>query len=488
MNATITIDSVRAPAPRPATERMVSVSRQFGIPPFGPPQRILDPLTIRLGPGRIVLLVGPSGSGKTTALRLIADRLRNGRDVNRIRFPSDGAIIDSVGPRHSLSEALELLTQCGLGEAHLWMRTINELSDGQQFRARLARAIAAHGRGASSTPIICDEFCSGLHRRMAKAIAFNLRKLATRRKLCLLLACSDDDIVSDLQPDTTIRLQGHGRHAIQEQTPRSRAISFSRRLVVERGSKRDYEAFRAMHYRLTDELGFVDKVFVLREGRDGELLGIVVYSHPPLELTLRNQVTKGRFLRNPRRLNREMRILRRLVVHPDVRGCGLGHRLVRRTLPQVGTPFVECLASMGEVNPVFEKAGMKRIGTCAAPPARIRMLSEVESMDVDPYAREFVAQVARRPRLRRLVARFVYQWYQATTGNGEQRVARQSPEFLAQTFRGLIGVRPVYFLWRKPDARNGASRSTYLKSPRAKARVADGRRSQPRRRHDPNKP
>jgi hypothetical protein len=86
------------------------------------------------------------------------------------------------------------------------------------------------------------------------------------------------------------------------------------------------------------------------------------------------------------------------------------------------------------------------------------------------------------------VARFVYQWYQATTGNGEQRVARQSPEFLAQTFRGLIGVRPVYFLWRKPNTPNRTSRSTHLKSPRAKARVENGRRSRRLRRNDPNKP
>ena len=47
----------------------------------------------------------------------------------------------------------------------------------------------------------------------------------------------------------------------------------------------------AVHYREADELGFVDKVFVLRERGSGERLGIVVYAHPPLELALRNRAT-----------------------------------------------------------------------------------------------------------------------------------------------------------------------------------------------------
>ena len=119
----------------------------------------------------------------------------------------------------------------------------------------------------------------------------------------------------------------------------------------------------------------------------------------------------------------------------------------------VGTRYVECLASMGEVNPVFEKAGMTRIGTCDMPPRRARMLDELERLGADPFGRNFVMQVCRRPRVRRIVADLVYQWYQATTAGGEKRVARQSPELLAQTFRGLVGSRPVYFLWQRPDGR-----------------------------------
>ena len=119
-------------------------------------------------------------------------------------------------------------------------------------------------------------------------------------------------------------------------------------------------------------------------------------------------------------------------------------------MPLVGVPYVECLASMGSVNPVFERAGMERIGECPMPAERAKLLRELETLGADPFGADFVNQVVRRPRVRRVVAKMIYQWYQATTGEGEKRVARQSPQFLAQAFRGLVGTQPVYYLWRRP--------------------------------------
>ena len=70
-------------------------------------------------------------------------------------------------------------------------------------------------------------------------------------------------------------------------------------------------------------------------------------------------------------------------------------------------------------------------------------------MDVDPTSRAFVMQVCRRRRVREIVSRIVHDWYAATTAEGAHRVERQSPQFLAQTFRSLIGSQPVYYLWQK---------------------------------------
>lgn len=451
-DTTIRVESTKAIVELPTSSRMADVRLKFGLGPGPHRRQLLAPLALRLGPGRIVALVGPSGSGKSTALTEIERKLSGGHNVARVLFPSDRSVVDAVAAQATLSDALALLSACALSEVPLWMRRFTELSDGERFRARLARALGLHARGRSPAPLLCDEFCSGLHRRAAKAVAYNLRKLVTRLNLCLVVASAHEDVVPDLQPDTTVQLRGDGTHQTIETPLRRKPISFFRRLRIEPGGKADYQRFAAMHYRCTDELGFVDKVFLLREGAGGDPLAIVVYSHGPIELSLRNQATNGRFKGRPDRLNREFRILRRLVVHPDVRGCGLGHYLVRKTLPEVGTGYVECLASMGTVNPVFEKAGMTRIGLCPVPRQQHRALAALEVLEVDPWARDFVVHVCRRRRVRAVVAEFVYRWYQATTGGGERRVARQSPPLLAQTFRGLIGSRPVYYLWQREAA------------------------------------
>jgi ABC-type ATPase with predicted acetyltransferase domain len=369
--------------------RTADIGTCFGAPHAPRRVTVIEPTEIPLRPGEIVLIHGPSGSGKSSALAAIGRRCAGGCDVGRVSFPPDVAIVDRIAPSAPLPDALSLMTCCGLGEVDLWLRPFETLSDGEKFRARLARAVALHSRAAQAPPLLCDEFCANLHRRAAQAISFNLRKLVARRGLCIVLACAQEDVIPDLGPHVLARLRGRGKCEVQDRaagfSPRGAAntwgpdrpktaarstLSLLRRLCIKTGAKTDYDAFAAMHYRATDELGFVDKVFVLREGVAGETLGVVVYAHSPLELSLRNQATDGWFKRRPRRVNRCLRILRRLVIHPDVRGCGLGHFLVRKTLPLLGTEFVECLAGMGEFNPVFEKAGMQRIGQYEVSPQR----------------------------------------------------------------------------------------------------------------------
>ena len=441
------------------SRRTAAVGLSFGIPLFGSEVTVVEETKTTLRPGRIVLLTGSSGTGKSSALAQIDRHFAGACKVDRVSFPPAAAVVDHIAPWASLSEAVGFMTCCGFSEPHLWVRRFQELSDGEKFRARLARAVALQARTNSAAPLLCDEFCTGLHRRAAKAISFNLRKLVARRRLSLVLASCHDDVISDLQPHVVIRLLGYGRCRVDEpKVHLNRPISFHRRLRIETGRKRDYEAFAGMHYRATDELGFVDKVFVMRDGRAGDLLGIVVYAHSPLELALRNKATDGRFSRNPHLLNRCFRILRRLVIHPDVRGCGLGRRLVAETLPKVGTPYVECLAAMGAFNPVFERAGMQRVGQYAPSAKRLAALEKLRALGVDPSTRDFPLLVARRPNVRAIVAGVVFAWYSATTAGGDVRVQRQSPQFLAQTFRGLVGAQPVYYLWHK-KRRTGTSRA-----------------------------
>lgn len=488
----VSLACVRTTGPVRPSARTTALYVGFGVPPREPSISIAHGVSVRLGPGRIVLLTGPSGSGKSSALSAIESQLSllasNGAkivalNVQGVEFSDECGLIDEIAPERELTDAASILTACGLGEPNLWLRPYAALSDGEKFRARFAKAISqssAHFDARLGSPgsavsnlgakivnvpspvLLCDEFCSGLHRRAAQAIAHNLRKLATRRGLCVVLACSAGDLTEDLNPDTVVKFGPSGHCEIIEQAPCMQALpSLRRSLCIEPGGKRDYDAFAGMHYRSTDELGFVDRVFVLRDGTGGEPLGIVVYAHAALEPSLRNKATDGWFSRNPQRVNTDLRVLRRLVIHPDVRGCGLGHHLVRETMPLLGTQYVECLSAMGEFNPVFERAGMTRIGQYETPPGSQAALQALRKLDVDPQSGEFAVRIARRPIVRAVVSRAVADWYAATTAGGDKRADRQSPETLARTFRGLIGVRPVYYLW---------CREQTLSEPQAQAR------------------
>ncbi|MFQ5494974.1 MAG: hypothetical protein ACE5EX_06295, partial [Phycisphaerae bacterium] len=201
----------RRRAPRVvASPRCAEVIRQFGLPPHADVTTILQPSRLPLAPGHVVLIVGPSGSGKTTALQRVYQTCPGALAEWRVGFPTGRAIIDHVAPWAALSRSLSILTACGLGEARLWVRSYETLSDGERFRARLARGVALQCRGRAAGLLLCDEFCGTLHERLARAVSFNLGKLARRCGLSLVVASGRDDIAHDLRPDTILRLHGEG--------------------------------------------------------------------------------------------------------------------------------------------------------------------------------------------------------------------------------------------------------------------------------------
>ena len=83
-----------------------------------------------------------------------------------------------------------------------------------------------------------------------------------------------------------------------------------------------------------------------------------MYTYPP-------PACYGRRLVLPRmsmqEINQQLSTINRVVIHPKYRTIGLGAKLIRETLPQVGTPYVELIAVMAKYSPFAEKAGMQKI-------------------------------------------------------------------------------------------------------------------------------
>lgn len=144
---------------------------------------------------QIGLIVGPSGSGKTS----IGKQLFGGGKIVDLYSGWDPSlpIIDAIAPDGDFDAVTSALANVGLGEVPSWLRPFNALSNGQQFRAGLARLITD-----APDDVIVDEFTSVIDRQIAKigAMAFAKGWRRNKGKRVVLLACHYD-IIEWLQPD-----------------------------------------------------------------------------------------------------------------------------------------------------------------------------------------------------------------------------------------------------------------------------------------------
>jgi energy-coupling factor transporter ATP-binding protein EcfA2 len=144
---------------------------------------------------QIGLIVGPSGSGKTS----IGRQLFGGGKIVDLYAGWDGdrPIVEAIDPTGDFDSVTGALANVGLGDVPSWLRPFHALSNGQQFRAGLARIIAE-----APDEVIVDEFTSVIDRQIAKigAMAFSKGWRRNKGKRIVLLACHYD-IIEWLQPD-----------------------------------------------------------------------------------------------------------------------------------------------------------------------------------------------------------------------------------------------------------------------------------------------
>jgi len=182
------------------TKRVSKIFRMFGL--------TVDMLTeksvsfdcyLKVKAGDVVYITGPSGSGKSVLLGRLEKEVSKSERVNLMDIPLEEgkSLIDCF--ECDFYSALKTLSIAGLNDVFCILNQPANLSDGQQYRYRLAKALET---GAKF--IFADEFCSNLDRITASVVSFQMQKFARRNQVVLFLASSNDDILADLSPDVIV--------------------------------------------------------------------------------------------------------------------------------------------------------------------------------------------------------------------------------------------------------------------------------------------
>jgi ABC-type lipoprotein export system ATPase subunit/GNAT superfamily N-acetyltransferase len=242
----------------------------------------------------IGLIVGPSGSGKSTIARTVwPDEYA---DTNAMRW-TQRAIVDDFPEGMPIKQITGLLSSVGFGSAPAWLRPHSALSVGQQFRAGLARALAAASYDA---PAVMDEFTSTVDRRVAQigsaAVAKTVRRTGTR----LVAVSCHADVIDWLQPDWVYRPDSVDFEWRRLQ-PRPR-LDFEVAAV----GRDAWALFRPHHYLSGDLHVAARQVCAFHDGEPVAFNAWYRFPHP----TARN-----------------IMVNHRIVVLPDWQGAGLGMAL-----------------------------------------------------------------------------------------------------------------------------------------------------------------
>lgn len=232
----------------------------------------------------IGLIVGASGSGKSTLLEKFGT-------VDDHKW-TNSPICDHF---QSSEEASSKFYAVGLSSVPTWLKPYKVLSNGEKFRANLARSL--------SNKSVIDEFTSVVDRNIAKAASKTFSRYVNQNDLKgIVIATCHRDIIPYLKPDWIIDTDA-AQYVIQ---PKECLRQPPMVAQVFEADKSSWEYFSPHHY-LTTALSPFARCFIAVIG-DEPAAFVACISYP--SGTVRNAFRESR-----------------LVTHPDFQGLGLGPRI-----------------------------------------------------------------------------------------------------------------------------------------------------------------
>lgn len=247
----------------------------------------------------IGVICGASGSGKSTMLRHIASKLGKQCNLDEPTFDRDKTLIANFSMM-TPKNATMLLSQIGLASVPTWIRPYHVLSNGEQYRARLAKKIA---QSDENDIIFVDEYTSVVDRNVAMSMSNALQKYIRKTRKRIILASCHYDIFDWLRPDWIYDMNKGGALERGDYLRRQRPQI---ELCVYRTTTDTWQSFKKHHY-MTAALNESAMCFVFTWNNK-----LVAFESV---LPLPNGSFHDAWREH------------RLVVLPDFQGLGLGHKI-----------------------------------------------------------------------------------------------------------------------------------------------------------------
>jgi GNAT superfamily N-acetyltransferase len=231
----------------------------------------------------IGVIVGASGTGKSTLLKEFGT-------AEIVGWHPKKAIASHF---KSPEDAIERLSAAGLMSVPEWAKPFQALSNGQQFRATLARSLDS---GA-----VLDEFTSVVDRNVAKAASTAMARYVRRNAIKqITIATCHRDVLEFLEPDWVIDTdRGEWTSGRYLQRPE---------LVLEiYPCSNSIWSYFAKHHYLSESLNKASHNYLaMWEGKVVGFSSVMAYPSGTVKAAFREH---------------------RLVVHPDYQGFGFGPRI-----------------------------------------------------------------------------------------------------------------------------------------------------------------
>ncbi len=272
------------------TPRVMQLEGLFDVPPAEQMEQRWRVKCQLDRPWNIGLIVGPSGSGKSTLARELF-----GSDLSASWAWDEGrALVDNFPGGMGIAEITGLLSSVGFSSPPSWLKPFQVLSNGEQFRANLARTLAEQPELA-----VVDEFTSVVDRTVAQVASAALAKAVRGGGRKFIAVSCHHDIDEWLQPDWKIEMPAGA--LVWRSLRRRPALSLS----IQRTDGGRWEEFRQHHY-LNHELHKGAQCFLgTVNGRAAAFTAVLYYPN-----------AQGGFWRE-----------HRTVCLPDFQGVGIGNAM-----------------------------------------------------------------------------------------------------------------------------------------------------------------